>query len=678
MPEHNIRPSYRPDVDGLRALAILSVVIFHAFPDILRGGYVGVDIFFVISGYLISNIIIASLQRGDFSFTEFYAHRIKRIFPALILVLVATYITGWFVLMPDEFKQLGKHIAAGTGFVQNFVLWKESGYFDTVTELKPLMHLWSLAIEEQFYLIFPLLLLGAWKLGRNGLLLVIAILGLGSFALNTNLITTDAIETFYSPQTRFWELLVGALLAYIQLFMRTEMMLYMQKFGLDQHQHNLANSISTLGFLLIAASVYALNRSTPYPGWWAVPPVLGAFLLILAGQNAVINRCFLNTRLMMLIGLISYPLYLWHWPILSFIRIVSPEPPSIVLKIGAVCLSAILAWVTYTLIERPIRFGKNTWVKTSILCLLAIVVGGVGYNTFDRNGLIFRLNDKLGGIEELKWPPQLIIEDSCTKSYPIQKERNSNAYCKGNNETATIFIAGDSHSNSLYPGLDEIYPGKVLNIAGGACLPFFNVDSGTSQSIQCSHEDSNTYLGIAENNAQIKTILLVSRGPWYITGKGYGWAESGTPDHIIKLQNSVEADYAEIFKKSMKETLQHLSVKNKQLVFVVDIPELGFHPKTCISSPLIGNLQIHKNCAVSRLDYDERAKKYREIISSVLKDFPKVKVFDAASVLCDDKLCWAMKDGKMLYRDDNHLSLNGSREIARELAKVIQSFPSSQ
>ncbi len=165
--EHNARPAYRPDIDGLRAVAILSVVTYHAFPTKLRGGFVGVDMFFVISGFLISTIIFRSLQRGDFSFTEFYAHRIKRIFPALILVLAACYTFGWFALLPDEYKQLGKHMAAGAGFVQNFVIWKEAGYFDTTSELKPLMHLWSLAIEEQFYLLYPVLIWGAWRTGLS-------------------------------------------------------------------------------------------------------------------------------------------------------------------------------------------------------------------------------------------------------------------------------------------------------------------------------------------------------------------------------------------------------------------------------------------------------------------------------------------------------------------------------
>ncbi|MDE2586306.1 MAG: acyltransferase, partial [Betaproteobacteria bacterium] len=363
--EHNVHPVYRPDIDGLRAVAILSVVVFHAFPTHLRGGFVGVDIFFVISGFLISNIIFRSLQRGDFSFTEFYAHRIKRIFPALILVLATSFALGWFTLLPDEFKQLGKHMAAGAGFVQNFVLWKEAGYFDTASELKPLMHLWSLAIEEQFYLIYPLLIWAAWRVRLNALAVLIGLAAL-SFGLNVLEIRAEAVKTFFVPQTRYWELLAGAVLAYLQLFRRTQ-----PAVGDDQdasspvligqpassaHRRRVRNNLqSACGLFLILVAVIAIHKGKAFPGWWALAPVTGAFLLILAGPQAWVNRNLLANRLMVFVGVISYPLYLWHWPILSFARIVEAEMPSPEIRGAAVALSFLLAWLTYRLLERPIR-----------------------------------------------------------------------------------------------------------------------------------------------------------------------------------------------------------------------------------------------------------------------------------------------------------------------------------
>ncbi|MEQ1601584.1 MAG: acyltransferase [Methylophilaceae bacterium] len=204
----------------MRAIAVLSVVIYHAFPNWLRGGFIGVDIFFVISGFLISTIIISNLERNTFSFIEFYSRRIKRIFPALILVLISSFVFGWFTLLADEYKQLGKHMAGGAGFISNFLFWNESGYFDNSANTKPLLHLWSLGIEEQFYIVWPLLLWLAWKKQFN-LLTIATIVAIISFTLNLNKVHSDAVTAFYSPQTRFWELLIGSVLAYLTLHGRS-------------------------------------------------------------------------------------------------------------------------------------------------------------------------------------------------------------------------------------------------------------------------------------------------------------------------------------------------------------------------------------------------------------------------------------------------------------------------
>jgi peptidoglycan/LPS O-acetylase OafA/YrhL len=214
---HLYHPKYRPDIDGLRAVAVLAVVAFHAFPSWAKGGFIGVDVFFVISGYLISIIIFENLERGTFSFTEFYARRIRRIFPALLLVLIVCLTIGWFTLLADEYKQLGKHTVAGAGFISNFILWNEAGYFDNSAETKPLLHLWSLGVEEQFYIFWPLLLWFAWK-HKFSLLTLTILVALASFVLNIKGIKHDMVATFYSPQTRFWELLCGSLLSWITVY----------------------------------------------------------------------------------------------------------------------------------------------------------------------------------------------------------------------------------------------------------------------------------------------------------------------------------------------------------------------------------------------------------------------------------------------------------------------------
>ena len=211
MSSHLSHPKYRPDIDGLRAIAVLAVVIFHAFPNFLKGGFIGVDVFFVISGYLISTIIFENLDKRTFSFTEFYVRRIKRIFPALVLVLIVSLAFGWFTLLDDEYRQLGLHTTAGAGFISNFILWNESGYFDNASDTKPLLHLWSLGIEEQFYIVWPLLLWLTWKFKFN-LVIVTTLIATVSLILNIKGVKSDVVATFYSPQTRFWELLTGMLI----------------------------------------------------------------------------------------------------------------------------------------------------------------------------------------------------------------------------------------------------------------------------------------------------------------------------------------------------------------------------------------------------------------------------------------------------------------------------------
>jgi peptidoglycan/LPS O-acetylase OafA/YrhL len=383
-----LHPKYRPDIDGLRALAVLSVVAFHAYPKSVKGGFIGVDIFFVISGYLISTIIFENLYRGTFSFTDFYTRRIKRIFPALLLVLTACLLFGWFILLADEFNQLGKHVAAGASFISNLVFWDEAGYFDNAADTKPLLHLWSLGIEEQFYLVWPLILWLAWKFRLN-LLIITILFAITSFALNINVIKSDEIAAFYSPQTRFWELLTGSLLAWITLYKNGFNFQIGNKIEIainsifnknNRWGNNKAvpNIQSLFGLALLIFGFWQINKDLSFPGYWALVPVLGATLLLAAGPSAIINRTILSNKIVVWFGLISFPLYLWHWPLLSFARIYENEVLRGHIRITAVILSILFAWLTYKFIERPIRFGKSGQVKVAILCSLVFLAGVAG------------------------------------------------------------------------------------------------------------------------------------------------------------------------------------------------------------------------------------------------------------------------------------------------------------
>lgn len=375
---------------------MLSVVIYHAFPKFIRGGFIGVDIFFVISGFLISTIIFGSLERNSFNFIEFYSRRIKRIFPALLLVLTASFVFGWFALLADEYKQLGKHIAGGAGFISNFLFWKESGYFDNAAETKPLLHLWSLGIEEQFYIVWPLLLWLAWK-KRFNLLTITILVAVISFALNISKVHSDAVAAFYSPQTRFWELLVGSVLAYMTMHRRSLSPKFKHKLDMwlgqiiyaqapEANGKTLHNVQSLLGAFLILAGLLIITKERHFPGWWAVVPTLGALLIISAGVHSWFNRVVLSNRVLVWFGLISFPLYLWHWPLLSFVRIIESGTPSRQIRIAAVLISIALAWLTYKFIEKPIRFGKHGKAKTITLFLLMIAVSCAAYNGFKNDG----------------------------------------------------------------------------------------------------------------------------------------------------------------------------------------------------------------------------------------------------------------------------------------------------
>ena len=314
-----------------------------------------------------STIIFSSLERGSFSFVEFYVRRVKRIFPALLLVLVSCFVFGWYTLIGDEFKQLGSHIAAGSGFVSNLVLWSESGYFDNISESKPLLHLWSLGIEEQFYLVWPTLLWLAQRSKLNLLLVTCVALAL-SFCLNIYGISQDAVATFYSPLTRFWELWVGSLLAYLTLHEDIETF----RFTVRK-----ANAISAVGFALILLAIIFTPRKSGFPGWWAVLPALGSALVIAAGTESWINRNILSNNVAVGVGLISFPLYLWHWPLLAFGRIVQGQEPDRLFRVGTVVASTALAWVTYRYVERYIRFSKGNKFAL-LLVILNIFIGTLG------------------------------------------------------------------------------------------------------------------------------------------------------------------------------------------------------------------------------------------------------------------------------------------------------------
>lgn len=670
---HIYHPKYRADIDGLRAIAVLSVVAFHAFPSWVRGGFIGVDVFFVISGYLISTILFENLDKGTFNFLEFYASRVKRIFPALLVVLTACFFFGWFALLADEYKQLGKHIAAGSGFLSNFILRNESGYFDDAAETKPLLHLWSLGIEEQFYIVWPLLLWVAWKRKLN-LLTITIVVAITSFILNLKGLKQDMVATFYSPQTRFWELLSGSFLAWFALYKKDALTSERSAidFWLSRIVYNkkreadgklLANSLSIFGLFLLLYGFWRIDKEISFPGKWALLPVLGAVLIIAAGSQAWVNRTILSNKITVWFGLISFPLYLWHWPLLSFARIVESEVPSRNTRIAAVLLSIVLAWLTYKLVERPIRFSKYSKVKVKALVVLMAVIGYVGYNTYERDGLRFR--ESLANVSppiERSGEDEKKSHDICLDTYGI-----SNAhirYCRLSmlGVKPHIALVGDSHAASLFSGLSKVLikNNEGLLMLGGRLF----IDVATYP--DGSESEINVYKGgifatnFIANEKSIDTVIMVSRGPFYIYD---GW-------NFYLINDKKNTNKLEVFERGMRNTLDLMVAKGKKIIFAIDNPELGFDPKKCQDSrPLSAKRRF--DCSISRSAYDARHKEYRKLVFRVLKDYPSVVVFDQAAYLCDQMMCRFKNGSSVLYGDNDHLSIAGAEFMASHLADVL-------
>ena len=490
---------YRPDIDGLRALAVIGVIVYHFLPRVMPGGLTGVDIFFVISGYLISLILIKQVRLDFAVLRSFYARRIKRIFPALLVVMVCTFAFGWIALYADEFKELGKHIMAGAGFVSNFVFLKETGYFTASAEQKPLLHLWSLAVEEQFYIVWPLLLILLAKTERQRL--AVKIMWLLSFAGNVYLSYTNVDVAYYLPFTRFWEILTGGVLAFSEVE-RKEGEIPTKKLGAE------------VGLVLLIGSLFLMRGEAHFPGWQAFIPVFGAYLVI-RDHHSRTSGLLLANRPMVWLGLISYPLYLWHWPILAYLTITELQPTVLQKGIGLV-LTLLLSALTYYLFEKRVRHRKG-WT-TAVLLILMGGIAFAGYKTYRRNGLEYRqVNYEVYKEKALAWlglTPSAQISESSVKfdrqsfeslhpqyaeqlrHLALRMKEDSAFYQKikhdfysinqdalGRKDGAAnaaepkrrIVIIGDSHAENLYWALALTHPQFEFKLfAAAGCTPILS------------------------------------------------------------------------------------------------------------------------------------------------------------------------------------------------------------
>ncbi|WP_296948664.1 acyltransferase family protein [uncultured Massilia sp.] len=643
---HPYHPPYRPDIDGLRAIAVLSVMVFHAFPGALRGGFAGVDLFFVISGFLIGSILIVNLQRGTFTFADFYARRIRRIFPALFVVTGATLAFGWFALFPDELAQLGKHVLGGAGFVANFVLWNEVGYFDTAAETKPLLHLWSLGIEEQFYIFWPVLLLFARRRRRAMLLLALG-LGLASFLVNIGGLHKYPSATFYSPASRVWELLAGAALAWVRVhgcaLTATARLYDGTTAAIDFASPRARNVQSIIGALLVVGALLTLKSTRPFPGWSALLPVSGAVLLIAAGPQAWINRHVLSNRHLVGIGLISYPLYLWHWPLLSFAQIIEAGAPARSLKLACLGAAVVLAWLTWQLVERPLRGTAHGRAKVAGLAAALLALAAAGAAIWHAGGV----PDRAAVVDnKLQQQDLILVEDranaaACKARYGFASPYE---YCQLDDVTKapTVVLIGDSHAYHLVAGQTAYWRARGENVLLlGTAVPFFGYpDFGNEY-----QKATPKMLDIALGTPSVRTVVIST----------------------AMLLRQTPAEKA-LLVPALRTTLEKFTAAGREVIFVTDNPTLGFEPRTCIRRAAVASSQTRTDCSVARKEFDA-ARAANVDFAPVLKDFPQVKVFDPASALCDAAKCRVLRDDALLYRDTHHLSYRGDLLVGEAFAR---------
>ncbi len=450
--------AYRPEIDGLRALAVLLVVSYHYFA--VRGGFVGVDIFFVISGYLISYQIFSDLDRSSFSLIAFYAKRIRRIFPPLLLMIVVMLIAGWLLLLPTDFKSLGKHAAAGVSYVSNLLLWTEAGYFDAPSGYKPFLHLWSLGIEEQFYLTWPLAMILVYHFRHNKLLVLLGLTGL-SFGLSLLATIKNQNLAFYMPVTRFWELAAGGVLAFCA---QHEQNMLSRCLG-ARISHWLIKFSFELGLSVLVLVVLLVDKNSVYPGCWALMPVLGTCLILVRQPASVFKQKILTQPVLVLTGKISYGIYLWHWPLLVLMHL--SDQTSGLAKMIALAASFILAYATYRFVEIPVRsiaVTRASGIKFIAFGVLSTVLvagagllfsSGVVHRDWDETLIQSQYAEPVSGCAADARPDKTIDYASLQLCEKIKHPGRP-----------TVFLLGDSHAFGLYQGLEPYLDRHEINLMG--------------------------------------------------------------------------------------------------------------------------------------------------------------------------------------------------------------------
>ena len=652
---HTGTAAYRADIDGLRALAVIAVIAFHAFPRKLPGGFIGVDVFFVISGYLITGIILNSCINGNFSIFEFYSRRIRRIFPALALVLISTLLMGWPILTNLEYSQLGSHAVAGAGFVANLVFWGEAGYFDRTAAEKPLLHLWSLGVEEQFYIVWPLLVWAMWRRGRH-FALTLVMLGAISFLVSLYQTSASPSAAFFSPLTRFWELLVGGYLASREAGLAgwssgrphaTAESRELSK-ATGRHWAVSSNLMSVTGLALVIFPMVTINGQSKFPGWWAAVPVAGTYLMLRAGRESWIGLRLFSNPLMVWLGLISFPLYLWHWPILSFAHFLYPTEPTKWVTFSAVAISVMLAWLTYVLLEQPLRRWSTPRHRVVALSCTMVAITAFGAALWKSGGAPGRFP---GVVDELASFNYDYRADYREGSCFLRTDQTASEFQTCVEPATTkaknlVLLWGDSHAAHLYSGLRTNFgaENRIAQLTSHGCPPFMDHVSAQRK-------------GCVDTNAEILK-----------------WATVNKPDVIL-----IAAQWANKDPKLLTPTIDALKrLPNAPRIMVIGpVPTWsGGLPRILLASARRAPSQVS---VPDRLSLSATSKSYKAeaALQAHLKTF-NIEYVSILNILCNESRECLTRTGPTVASltawDEAHLTAAGSNYVGAKL--LADYFPS--
>ncbi len=638
--------NYRPELDGLRAIAVLAVLSYHAKISILGnaltpGGFLGVDIFFVLSGYLISSIIVKSTNSGDFSFFDFYIKRIKRIIPALSLVLLVSSFVAYKILLPDSFLSFGKSMFATLFFISNVFFYHEDSYVSEASDMKPLLHTWSLSVEWQFYLLFPVVLLFIIRILKSKSLYIIIALWLISFAISVFQAKHDADAAFFLLPSRSWELLSGTVVALIN------------------RREN--NSIAMVGLVLIILSIFLMNDNMEHPSWLTLFPVIGTCAIILCSGEKSIIRKILSMKSIVFIGMVSYSLYLWHQPIFVFFRIVYGEVTNVI-GLFLIILAFIIATASYYLLEKPLRVSKYNWVKKSyiVFSLLSILLFCLYINK--KNGDLSRLPLKVQDIyynyDELEFRRLKgnlganlrsgVVSDSCYLRDPYQ------ACTSGDASWVTI---GDSYAGTL-----DYYLNNKLNSQGRGLLsltyeqcPFVN-DIWFGNVPECTEVNKRRW-DIINGFKDKKTIVLAANYSAFINGKKKTINPIEDGKNNINYGDKVNAD---LVWKSFSDNVNKLSDMGHDVIIIYPIPSVSGDVKKIYFSMLNGS-KINADSTI----YDKSregwliANELSDTLDRLIKKNNNIKIIRPVDAFCDEKGCLIINSDGGLYNGGSHLSHYG-------------------